>query len=85
LSHLSSLTYSTITVLYILDGLASKKLERPKKLSLVYNLPEKSIMVLNNELKRVCKKGINKTMEVFISETIALIKIKKEVGGRSKL
>ncbi len=42
-------------------------------------------MVLNNELKRVCKKGINKTMEVFISETIALIKIKKEVGGRSKL
>jgi hypothetical protein len=42
-------------------------------------------MVLNNELKRGCKKGINKIMEVFISETIALIEIKKEVGGRSKL
>jgi hypothetical protein len=33
--------YSTIAVLYILDGLASKKLERPKKFSLVYNPPEK--------------------------------------------
>ncbi len=45
-------------------------------------LQKKSKMVLNNELKRGCKKGINKTMEVFISETIALIKKKKEVLGR---
>jgi hypothetical protein len=66
LSHLSSLPYSTITVLYILDGQAS-------------------IMILNNELKRGFKKGVNKTMKVFISETIVLIKIKKEVGGRSNL
>ncbi len=66
MSHLSSLPYSTITVLYILDGQAS-------------------IMILNNELKRGFKKGVNKTMKVFISETIVLIKIKKEVGGRSNL
>jgi hypothetical protein len=51
----------------------------------VYNPPEQNIMVLNNELKRGCKKGINKNIEVFILETIALNKIKKEVGGRSKL